>query len=177
MQQTVEQEYQSINFHEARLLMNGGNEKVMQLASNQEYQIFLTHIRAASTNGDSPEQHWWATLLGFPFIVETAVTRHQVLKQIKQRIADMLQNAEIVTVHASELAELGASEPADHTASTNRTGIEKVEYEGEEYEIDHDKLQGMGWTHYGIFKDDSEALLLFDEIEEERNKHWVGGDA
>jgi len=27
-----------------------------------------------------------------------------------------------------------------------------------------------------MFKDDPEFFKLFDEIEEERNRHWVGGE-
>ncbi len=36
-----------------------------------------------------------------------------------------------------------------------------------------DTLSAKGYRHYGIFADDPEALKLFDEIEEERNKHFV----
>lgn len=34
-------------------------------------------------------------------------------------------------------------------------------------------LADKGYRHYGIFANDPEALKLFDEIEEERNKHFV----
>jgi hypothetical protein len=36
-----------------------------------------------------------------------------------------------------------------------------------------DLLAAKGYQHYGIFADDPEALKLFDEIEEERNRHLV----
>lgn len=36
-----------------------------------------------------------------------------------------------------------------------------------------DPLIAKGFRHYGIFADDPEALKLFDEIEEERNKHII----
>ena len=36
-----------------------------------------------------------------------------------------------------------------------------------------DTLSAKGYRHYGIFENDPEALKLFDEIEEERNKHFV----
>ena len=36
-----------------------------------------------------------------------------------------------------------------------------------------DPLAANGYQHYGIFANDPEALKLFDEIEEERNKHLV----
>lgn len=34
----------------------------------------------------------------------------------------------------------------------------------------------QGWSGHGIFKDNPETLKLFDEIEEERNRQWVGGE-
>ena len=172
MKLTINQEYQPNSIHESALLINGSNKTGLPLSENQEYQIFLTQIPAHQTNGDSPKPYWWATLLGFPFIVETSDSRHQVLMQVKQRIADMLKNAEIVTVRASELDELGEVEPLPSSVSA----MEEQHNVEEDDDIDHEQLRAMGWTHYGIFKDDPEALLLFDEIEEERNKHWVGGD-
>jgi hypothetical protein len=39
----------------------------------------------------------------------------------------------------------------------------------------HDELAIVGWEDYGLFKDDPDALKLFDDIEEERNRHMVGG--
>ena len=36
-----------------------------------------------------------------------------------------------------------------------------------------DQLAAMGWDDYGIFANDPEALKLFDEIEEERNKNLI----
>ena len=174
MEQTGNQEYHPINFRESEPFMNGGNERVMSLAENQEYQIFLTHIPAASANGDSPKSHWWATLLGFPFIVETAVTRHEVLAQIKQRIADMIKNAEIVTVRASELAELTMSEPVLSPVSAAQTKGKSLTKDDD---IDREQLMAMGWDDYGLYSNEPDAMLLFDEIEEERNKHLVGGEA
>jgi hypothetical protein len=35
-------------------------------------------------------------------------------------------------------------------------------------------LRAKGWKHYGAFKNDPEALKLFDEIEEERNRILCG---
>ncbi|MCI0388567.1 MAG: hypothetical protein MOB07_07350 [Acidobacteria bacterium] len=32
----------------------------------------------------------------------------------------------------------------------------------------------QGWDDHGLFKDAPEALKLFDEIEEERDRHLVG---
>jgi hypothetical protein len=32
----------------------------------------------------------------------------------------------------------------------------------------------QGWDYHGLFKDAPEALKLFDEIEEERDRHLVG---
>ena len=39
-----------------------------------------------------------------------------------------------------------------------------------------DALVAQGWDDHGLFKDDPEALQLFDEIEEERDRHLVGNE-
>lgn len=39
-----------------------------------------------------------------------------------------------------------------------------------------DTLPAQGWDDHGLFKDDPEALQLFDEIEEERDRHLVEGE-
>lgn len=88
--------------------------------------------------------HWRATVLGIPDLVEEAGSREQVLKQIQTRLGELLQRAEIVTV--------AASRPPAAT----------------------DRLHAQGWDDHGLFKDDPEALQLFDEIEEERDRHLVG---
>lgn len=39
-----------------------------------------------------------------------------------------------------------------------------------------DVLRAQGWDDHGLFKDDPKALLLFDEIEEGRDRHLVGSE-
>jgi len=39
-----------------------------------------------------------------------------------------------------------------------------------------DDLAAQGWDDHGLFKDDPEALKLFDEIEEERDRNLVGSE-
>lgn len=41
---------------------------------------------------------------------------------------------------------------------------------------DEDAIRAQDWDDYGLFKDYPEALKLFDEIEEERDRHLVGQD-
>ncbi|MEZ4869419.1 MAG: hypothetical protein R3C14_49305 [Caldilineaceae bacterium] len=118
----------------------------MQLASEQTYRVLITHTTTTKTQ----EQHWQATLLGFPFIIEEAFSRDQVLMQIKERITDMVANAEIVTLHAPAL-------------SVTANGSS-------------DELAIQGWGDRGIFKNDPDALQIFDDIEQERNRHLVGGE-
>jgi len=117
----------------------------MQTIPQQEYKVLMTHSPMAKTKG---KQRWRATLVGFPDIVEEALSRDQAIKQIEARLADMLAHAEIITLHGPAL-------PA-----TN--GL-------------NDDLSTQGWDDHGLFKNDPAALQLFEEIEQERNKQAVGG--
>lgn len=117
----------------------------MQTVAQQEYKILMTHSPTAKTKG---EQRWRATLLGFPNIVEEAFSRDQALKQIEARLADMLTHAEIITLHGPAL-------PVEANSS-------------------HDELAVQGWDDHGLFKDEPDALQLFDEIERDRDNHLVG---
>lgn len=37
------------------------------------------------------------------------------------------------------------------------------------------QLRAQGYQHFGIFAQDPDALALFDEIEQERDRHTIGG--
>lgn len=120
----------------------------MNTATNREYSVLVTHLPASEPNGRP--WRWRATLLGFPDIAEEAVSRDQALQQIQQRIADLFRHSEIVTLPL----------PASSPAATE----------------DAVALRAQGWDDHGLFKDDPEALQLFDEIEAERNRHLVGNE-
>ena len=117
----------------------------MQVTTEQAYQVLLTRTpMTEQKDGD----RWWATLLGFPFIVEEATSRDQAIIQLKSRITDMVTHTEVITVHAPALP---------------------VEINGT-----NDELTAKGWHDFGMFKEDDFALQLFDEIEQERDRHLVG---
>lgn len=118
----------------------------MQTITQQEYKVLMTYSPTAKAKG---EDRWRATLLGFPNIVEEALTRDQALRQIEARLADMLSHAEIITLHGPAL-------PV-------------------EADDNYDELTALGWGDHGLFKDDPDALQLFDEIERDRDNHLVGG--
>ncbi|MGH9847264.1 MAG: hypothetical protein ACREEM_51870 [Blastocatellia bacterium] len=92
------------------------------------------------------EACWRATVLGFPYLVAEACSREQALDQIKAGLEEILRYSEIVTVIAPALP-----------SELNGDG----------------HLAAMGWDDYGFFANDPEALKLFDEIEEERNRHLI----
>ena len=117
----------------------------MQTGTQQEYKVLMTHSAVMAKGG----HRWRATLLGFPDIVEEAFSRDQVIKQIEARLAEMLAHAEIITLHGPAL-------PVD---------VNKHD----------DELTAQGWDDYGLFKDDPDALQLFDEIERNRDKYSAGG--
>jgi len=122
----------------------------MQTEIGQEYKILITHASEPNGQDGQISQRWWAMMLGFPFIVEEALSREQALAQVERRITTLINNAEIITLRAPEI-------PLEMSESD-------------------DKLMAQGWDDHGLFKDDPGALELFDEIERERDRHLVGGE-
>jgi len=117
----------------------------MHITTNKEYKVLLTH-QPLHTQADG--QQWRAMVLEFPSIVEEALSREEVLKQIKIRIDEMTRNAEVVILTAPALPL--AQESPEET------------------------LAAQGWDDHGLFRNDPEALQLFDAIEEGRDRHQVG---
>jgi predicted RNase H-like HicB family nuclease len=117
----------------------------MHSTTTKEYKVLLTH-RPLHTQADG--QQWRAMVLEFPSIVEEACSREEVLNQIKIRIGEMTRNAEVVILTAPALPLVQESSEKD--------------------------LAAQGWDDHGLFRNDPEALQLFDAIEEERNRHQVG---
>lgn len=120
----------------------------MSATPTKEYTVLLTHYPQAES--ERQQEGWRATILGFPYIVAEASSREQALDQLKARLDEMTRHSEIVTLTAPVL-------------SLPRNGTEE-------------KLAAQGWNDHGLFKEDLEALQLFSEIEEERDRHVVGGE-
>ncbi len=120
----------------------------MSATRTKEYKVLLTHNTLAEREGQ--QEGWQATILGFPYIVEQAASREQALSQLKARLDAMTLHAEIVTLTAPVLTPL-------------ENGTE-------------DTLVAQGWIDHGLLRKDQEALQLFEEIEDERNRHVVGGE-
>ncbi|MCG3161300.1 MAG: hypothetical protein JMDDDDMK_02451 [Acidobacteria bacterium] len=121
----------------------------MNIATDKEYRVLVTHSPVREPNGQPGR--WWATVLGFPYIAEEAVSREQVIQQIQVRLAEILRHSEVVTLAVPALSPVAAAE-------------------------EEDALLAQGWDDHGLFKDDPEALKLFDEIEGERDRHPVGSE-
>ena len=117
----------------------------MHITTNKEYKVLLTH-QPLHTQADG--QQWRAMVLDFPSIVAEAFSREEVLKQIKIRIGEMTRHAEVVILTAPALPLAQESPEQD--------------------------LAAQGWDDHGLFKNDLEALQLFDTIEEERAKTGTG---
>src|SRR5713101_7030920 len=109
----------------------------MRIAATREYKVLLIPQPLTAPDG-SQQWRWWATVLGFPYIVEEACSREQVIDQLKARIDEITRHAEIVTLTAPALP-LGPD------------GTEQ-------------DLATQGWDDHGLFRDDPEALQLFDAI-------------
>lgn len=119
----------------------------MSLIATSEYKVLVTHLPVSEQNR-SP---WRALLLGFPDMVVEADSREQAITQLEGRLRDLLRHSEIMTLAAPSPTNFV---PADDDAA----------------------LRAQGWDDHGLFKNDPEALKMYDEIEEERNRHMVGGE-
>ncbi len=118
----------------------------MKNTINQEYQVLVTHLPLGESNGRT--ERWRAAVLGFPLLAEEAVSREQALSQLQAKLVELSQHSELATVSAPALLPR-LNEP--------------------------DALHAQGWDDHGLFKDDPEALRLFDEIEQARDSQMVGG--
>ncbi len=119
----------------------------MNIVADAEYKVLVTHLPVSGQN----RSQWRALLLGFPDMVAEADSREQAITQLEGRLRDLLRHSEIMTLTAPPL--------------TNSAAID-----------DEAVLRAQGWDDHGLFKNDPEALLMFEEIEEERNRHLVGGE-
>jgi hypothetical protein len=120
----------------------------MSSITTRKYKILLTHEPLPEAVDGQPWR-WRAIVLDFPSIVEEALSREQVIQHIQARIDDITRYAEVIALTAPALP---------------------LVQEGPE-----DALAAQGWDDHGLFRDDPEALQLFDTIEEERDRHRVGG--
>jgi hypothetical protein len=89
------------------------------------------------------QEVWRAVVLQMPHLVAEGHDREEVISAIKKMLSESIRRAEVITLSLPDL------------------------------ELIEDPLVAAGFRNYGIFADDPEALKLFDEIEEERNKHVV----
>ena len=89
------------------------------------------------------EDIWRAVVFEMPHLVAEAESREEVLASIQRILNRSVRHAEVVTMSVPEHIEVGGP------------------------------LAASGYRHYGIFAGEPEALKLFDEIEEERNKHFI----
>ncbi len=119
----------------------------MNIVADAEYKVLVTRLPVSGQNR-SP---WRALLLGFPDMVVEADSREQAISQLEGKLRDLLRHSEIMTLAAPSSASFV---PADDDAA----------------------LRAQGWDDHGLFRNDTEALMMFDEIEEERNRHTVGGE-
>lgn len=119
----------------------------MSMIANAEYKVLVTPLPVS----DQSPRKWRAFLLGFPDMVAEADSREQVITQLEGRLRDLLRHSEITTLIAPTLPDSAVTE-------------------------DELALRAQGWDDHGLFKHDPEALAMFDVIEEERNRHTVGGE-
>ena len=123
----------------------------MNLAQVTEFQVQVFRFKA------DRDTKWKAQVLAFPQFTAEGASREAVLEEIKEQLASLEAESEIVTIPVQQRQE---------------TPVETAPPLDEELAA---KLRSMGYEYFGIFADDPGALEVFDEIERLRDQHTFGG--
>lgn len=123
----------------------------MNLAQVTEFQVQLFRFKADHAT------KWKAQVVAFPQFTAEGSTREAVLDEIKEQLAMLEAESEIVSVPVQprQKPPIETAPPLDEELAA--------------------KLRAMGYEYFGIFADDPGALELFDEIERERDRRLIGG--
>ena len=113
------------------------------MASTLEHPPEVHVLVTEEISDDQQHEVWRAVVLQMPHLVAEGQSREQVLAAIKKMLNRSVRSAEVVTLSLTKQEETAAP------------------------------LAARGYQHYGIFENDPEAMKLFNEIEEERNKHII----
>jgi hypothetical protein len=123
----------------------------MDTTETTEYELHLFHY---SGNGT---ERWKAVVDALPQISAEGPTCEAVLEEIGEKLHSSLADPRNT---AAPLAE-----PRSHAVGTPPSELPDLEA----------RLKAMGHSGYGIFADDPGALDVFDEIEQLRDQHTIGG--
>ena len=123
----------------------------MNLAQVTEFQVQVFRFKA------DRDTKWKAQVLAFPQFTAEGASREAVLEEIKEQLASLEAESEIVSIPVQQRQE---------------TPVETAPPLDEELAA---KLRSMGYEYFGIFADDPGALEVFDEIERLRDQHTFGG--
>lgn len=122
----------------------------MNLAQVTEFQVQVFRFKA------DRRTKWKAQVIAFPQFTAEGVSREAVLEEIKEQLATLEAESEIVSIPVQQRQE---------------TPVETAPPLDEELVA---QLRAKGYKHFGIFADDPGALEVFDEIERLRDQHTIG---
>ena len=122
----------------------------MNLAQITEFQVQVFRFKADRAT------KWKAQVIAFPQFTAEGSSRDAVLEEIKEQLATLEAESEIVSVPVQQRQETPpeAAPPLDEELAA--------------------QLRAKGYKHFGIFADDPGALAVFDEIERLRDQHTIG---
>lgn len=123
----------------------------MNLAQVTEVQVQLFRFKSNQAT------KWKAQVIAFPQFTAEGSSRDAVLEEIKEQLATLEAESEIVNVpvRQREGIQLEPAPPLDEELVA--------------------QLRAKGYKNFGIFADDPGALEVFDEIEHLRDQHTIGG--
>ena len=117
--------------------------------NHMQYTTVLTH---------QPGQPWRAVVPALPDCVAEAPTRAEVIEKITECVQDTIQYTEILQLQVQVAPRNGDAE------STINQAAESTQ-----------ELTAVPLDLMGIFQDDPQWGQIFDEIEQRRNEHLIGG--
>ena len=114
-----------------------------------QYTTVLTH---------QPGHPWRAVVPALPDCAAEASTRTEVLEKIKECIQDVIQYTEVLQLQVQATPKNGSVE----NVVNNSTEVTS-------------EIATTPWHLLGIFQDDPQWGQIFDEIEQQRDEHLIGG--
>jgi len=114
-----------------------------------QYTTVLTH---------QPGQPWRAVVPALPDCVAEAPTRAEVIEKITECVQDTIQYTEILQLQVQVAPRHGRAESMSNQVTESTPELTTVPME-----------------FMGIFQDDPQWGQIFDEIEQRRDAHLIGG--
>ena len=111
--------------------------------AEKQVQLYCYHVAEV--------EQWKAIVPSQPELAVVAASRELALQEIEKQLGQVMARGEVVTFLVKD------AEPKKALEELSLDELEEL-------------LRARGFTGLGVFKDDPEALVMFDEIERQRDQ-------